>query len=186
MLKKTSDHCFVSCDYVGCNKRTELLEKCADPVYKQYKRAALDLGWRVVARESDAFWLCAECIKKYRAAPNEVHPFKEIARVRRFPEGAHEITRYREAREAAGLSLGHVVKLTGWYWSIVAAYDSGEFTPNTEENALLSEMYGVNPNWLSGKPVKVSEKNKDAISNSSLPDQEKDALLHFFEMSLSE
>lgn len=97
------------------------------------------------------------------------------------------ITRFQQARESAGLSVGQIAKLTELSRETILKYDSGETSINFNpilKNYFIS-LFKVSPEWLEGQDIVLSETSHNALQSikHKLTDAEFLKMVEFMKMT---
>jgi transcriptional regulator with XRE-family HTH domain len=94
--------------------------------------------------------------------------------------------RLREAREAAGLSQGQVAKRLDMHRPTISEIEAGRRRVTGEDIARLSDLYGVDANWItegqSGASAGTDKIMLAARQLSKLKDKDLDRLLKLLQM----
>lgn len=72
--------------------------------------------------------------------------------------------RLREARERKNLKQTQVMAKTGINNKTLSGYEKGVSEPDLETLRILSELYGVSVDWLSGKDKTKEDHRRDLIN----------------------
>lgn len=93
-------------------------------------------------------------------------------------------SRLRLAREMAGLSQGQVARQMGWHRPTVSEIEAGRRRVQSEELAVMADLYGVRVPWLIGEAglEKISDRVMLAARElGKLKEEDLESLLQIIE-----
>lgn len=178
MLAKEKGGYMVRCDFGNCQNHADMYSDR----YDDARSMAYSEGWHLIKWNKEKMWLCETCYEYFQAHKRELGFFNTLAKIKEEREEEEgKVPRTKKARKQAGLSVGQVVRLTGWHWQIASDLDSGVYPPDNRQVKVLADLYGVTVPWLRGDDTPLPAQTMEMIKLAKLPPDEEERVIDLCE-----